>query len=197
MCSSDLLGAGSQTLNVTFTPTDTTDYTTATQTVSLVVNKATPTITWATPSPISYGTALSATQLNATSGGIAGVMAYTPAAGSTPSVGTQTLSVTFTPTDSTDYTAATQTVSLVVTKGSVTVNGASSLPVSRYGDTVNITFTFIGGGVTPTGTATLKDGATTLGTVPLAVGVATLSSSTLAAGVHTITAIYNGDSNYQ
>ena len=195
--SGTVLTAGTQTLSVTLTPTDTTDYTTATQTVSLVVNKATPTITWATPSPISYGTALSATQLNATSGGIAGVMAYTPAAGSTPSVGTQTLSVTFTPTDSTDYTAATQTVSLVVTKGSVTVNGASSLPVSRYGDTVNITFTFIGGGVTPTGTATLKDGATTLGTVPLAVGVATLSSSTLAAGVHTITAIYNGDSNYQ
>ncbi len=57
---------------MTLTPTDTTDYTTATQTVSLTVNKATPTITWATPAAITYGTALSATQLDATSGGVAG-----------------------------------------------------------------------------------------------------------------------------
>ena len=58
-------GAG-QTLSVTFTPTDAANYTTATTTVAINVLKATPVITWATPADITYGTALGATQLNAT-----------------------------------------------------------------------------------------------------------------------------------
>ena len=91
------------TLSVTFTPTDTTNYTTATKTVQITVTQAAPVITWANPASIVYGTALSATQLNATAS-VAGSFAYTPAAGSIPAAGTDTLSVTFTPTDSTDYT---------------------------------------------------------------------------------------------
>ena len=59
------LGAGTQTLTTTFTPTDTTDYTTATATVNLTVNKATPSLIWPQPAPISYGTPLSSTQLDA------------------------------------------------------------------------------------------------------------------------------------
>jgi sugar lactone lactonase YvrE len=108
-----VLGTGTQTLSVTFTPTDTTDYTTATATVQLTINKATPTIIWATPAAITYGTALSATQLGATST-VAGFFAYTPAAGTVLNPGTQTLSVTFTPIDITDYTTATATASLTV-----------------------------------------------------------------------------------
>ena len=55
--------AGSDTLAVIFTfRTDTTDYTTATGSVTLTVSKATPGITWATPAPIVAGTTLSATQ---------------------------------------------------------------------------------------------------------------------------------------
>ncbi len=100
---------------MTFTPTDTTDYTTATATVTLTVNKATPTITWATPAAITYGTALSATQLDASST-VAGTFVYTPAAGAVLTAGSQTLSVTFTPTDTTDYTTATATVTLTVNK---------------------------------------------------------------------------------
>ena len=53
---------------------------TATKTVSINVLKATPVITWATPADITYGTALSATQLNATAS-VPGTFAYTPAAG--------------------------------------------------------------------------------------------------------------------
>ena len=49
---------GAQTLSVTFTPTDTTDYTTATATTTITVTQATPTITWAYPGAIAYGTAL-------------------------------------------------------------------------------------------------------------------------------------------
>jgi hypothetical protein len=77
------------------------------------VNKATPTITWATPSTITSGTALSATQLNATAS-VAGTIAYSPASGTTLSAGTQTLSATFTPTDATNYNSASASVSLNV-----------------------------------------------------------------------------------
>ena len=107
-------GAGSQTLSVTFTPTDTTDYNTATATVTLVVNKATPTITWATPPAITYGTALSSAQLNATAS-VPGTFVYAPVSGTVLGAGSQTLSVTFTPTDTTNYNAATATVTLTVT----------------------------------------------------------------------------------
>ncbi len=99
--------AGTDTLSVTFTPTDTTNYTTVTKTVQIVVNQATPVITWTNPASIIYGTALSATQLNATAS-VPGTLVYTPAAGNIPSAGTDTLSVTFTPTDTTDYTTVTQ-----------------------------------------------------------------------------------------
>jgi hypothetical protein len=107
--------AGTDTLSVTFTPTDTANYTTATKSVQLIVSQAIPVITWATPAGITYGTALSAVQLNATSS-VPGTLTYTPAAGSIPSTGTDTLSVTFTPTDTADYTAATKTVQLVVSQ---------------------------------------------------------------------------------
>ena len=104
----------SQALQVTFTPADTTDYTTATATVSITVNRVTPTITWATPAAITYGTALSATQLNAT-GSVAGTMAYNPVAGTVLSAGvSQALQVTLTPTDTTDYTTASDTVYITV-----------------------------------------------------------------------------------
>jgi len=90
-----VLSAGSQNLLVTFMPTDLGDYTTATVTVTLTVNKATPAITWATPAAIPYGTALSATQLDASST-VDGTFVYTPAAGVVLGVGPQTLSVTLT-----------------------------------------------------------------------------------------------------
>ena len=109
----DVLTAGTQMLSATFTPTDTTKYTTAEAAVSLTVTKATPTITWLTPDPIAYGSALSAAQLNARAS-VPGTFAYTPAAGTVLTAGTQTLSATFNPTDTADYTTAQATVSLVV-----------------------------------------------------------------------------------
>src|SRR5439155_1099453 len=105
-----------QTLSVAFTPTDAANYTTASKTVSINVLKATPVITWAAPADIIYGTALGATQLNATAS-VAGTFVYTPPTGTVLSAGTaQTLSVSFTPTDAANYTTATKTVSINVLK---------------------------------------------------------------------------------
>jgi hypothetical protein len=108
-----VMTANIRTLSVRFTPTDTTDYTTATATQKLTVNKAVPVITWAAPTPITYPTALSSAQLDATAN-VQGAFVYTPAAGKVLTAGTQTLSVKFTPTDTTDYISATATQSLTV-----------------------------------------------------------------------------------
>ncbi|WP_158277573.1 MBG domain-containing protein [Opitutus sp. ER46] len=83
-----------------------------------------PPIAW-TPATLNYGTPLGAAQLNA-SAGITGTYAYTPAAGTQLGVGTHTLSVTFTPTDSDTYLPATTTATLTVAKAPLTVTAANA-----------------------------------------------------------------------
>jgi subtilase family serine protease len=77
-------------------------------------SKATPTITWNTPAAVVVGTALSATQLNATAS-VPGTFLYNPPAGTVMSaIGNITLSTTFTPADTSAYNTATSSVTLVV-----------------------------------------------------------------------------------
>jgi hypothetical protein len=145
-----VLTAGSQTLTANFTPTDTTDYNTASASVTLTVNKATPTITWTTPAGVTVGTALGATQLDATAS-VPGTFVYSPTAGAVMSTaGNTTLSATFTPTDTTDYTNASATVVLTVNPAaspSFTVSGTavSVTPGASTGNTSTITLTPSGG----------------------------------------------------
>ena len=119
-----LLNVGTNTLTAVFTASDPTNYVSPlTNTVSLVVNKATPVITWTNPAAITYGTALTATQLNAASS-VTGTFAYNPANGSLLNVGTNTLTAVFTASDPTNYVSPlTNTVSLVVNKA--TPSGSS------------------------------------------------------------------------
>ncbi len=125
--------AGSDTLSVTFTPTNTADYTTATASVTLIVNnKTTPTVNWAPPAAIAFGTTLSSTQLDAAAS-VPGTFVYSPAAGTTPADGTDTLSVTFTPTDTTDYNTATASVTLTVEGFTLSENGVSTQTVTAGG----------------------------------------------------------------
>ena len=113
-----VLNAGrGQTLSVTFTPTDAANYTTATKTVTITVLKATPTISWSTPADITYGTALSATQLNATASVPARSSTRRARAAVLNAGAAQTLSVTFTPTDAANYTTATATATITVLQG--------------------------------------------------------------------------------
>ena len=156
--------AGTDTLSVTFTPTDTSDYTTATKTVQIAVSQANPVISWPAPSSIVYGTPLSAIQLDATTS-VPGSFVYTPAAGAVLMVGSnQILSATFTPTDTSDYTSATKTVMINVTQAVLTVEANNS---TRLYGTPNPTFT---GSVTgmqngDTFTETFATTAATLSTV--------------------------------
>jgi hypothetical protein len=78
------------------------------------VTQATPQISWSSPGAITWGTALSGTQLDATAP-VSGTLTYTPTAGTVLGPGTgQTLMVSFHPTDTTDYTDATASVAINV-----------------------------------------------------------------------------------
>ena len=85
--------------------------------VSVTVNPITPTLTWSTPAPITYGTPLSATQLDPTAN-ISCTWSFSPTSGTVLSVGSYTLSATCTPylppPGGQNYTSATVTVRLIV-----------------------------------------------------------------------------------
>ena len=191
-------GAG-ETLSVTLTPSDTVDYTNATATVSINVNQATPIITWSTPADITYGTALSATQLDAIAT-VAGTFTYSPATGTVLGSGQYDLSLTFTPTDTRDFTNATATVPLTVDKASTATVVASTPALPVLGQTVTFTATLSavspGAGV-PSGQVTFTDGTTTLAVGTLSGGMATFSTAALSVGTHTITVAYNGDNSFE
>ena len=131
-----VLTAGTQTLSVNFTPANTANYAAPhSASVVLQVNQATPKITWTKPAAITYGTALSAAQLDATVS-VAGTFVYSPPAGSILTAGTQTLSVTFKPTDTTDYTALADSVSLAVVKATPLILGWPTASAITYGQTL-------------------------------------------------------------
>jgi sugar lactone lactonase YvrE len=189
--------AGNDTLKVTFTPTLSNDYATATASVVLHVNPSTSTVTWPAPGAIAYGTPLSATQLNATAN-VPGTFVYSPATGTVLTAGTHTLAVTFTPTDHTDYAKATAKVTLVVNPASTTTTISSNLPnpsATGQAVTVHFTVTQATNYAAPTGSVTVK--ANTLehcaGTLASGSGSCAVTFNT--AGSRTLTATYAGNSN--
>ena len=190
-----VLPAGVQTLTATFTPTDSSNYSTATATVTLTVNRAAPAITWATPAAISYGTALSGAQLNASST-VAGSFTYSVSAGSVLVAGSHPITATFTPSDAIDYMTATTTVTLTVNQAMPGIALVSSANPAYVSNPVTFTATVTSGAGAPTGTVSFYDGTTSLGSGSLASGVATYTASSLTAGSHSITAAYSGDSNF-
>jgi hypothetical protein len=167
-------------------------------------------ITW-TPNPqapISYGTPISATQLNAvaTYGGVQvpGTYTYTTGAtvlspGTILNAGTYPLSVTFTPTDTT-LPAQTTTNSLTVNPDPTgTKITTASKPVVNQPDTLSATVTTTPTGGTPSGTVTFTSGGNTLCTATLnANGVGTCTFTPTVTGNETITASYTptGDPNH-
>lgn len=102
---------------------------TATASFSLTVNPATPTLNWAAPGSIAYGTPLSANQLDATAS-VSGTFVYNPPAGMVLPPGMHTLTATFTPAETTDYkTPQPVTVTLDVTSAKLIVTANSATRV--------------------------------------------------------------------
>ena len=127
-----LLNAGTvQNLKVDFTPTDATNYSTTTKTVTIDVAKATPVITWSNPTGITYNTLLSATQLNATADA-AGSIVYSPALGTKLNAGVaQNLQANFTPTDAANYNTATKTVTIDVAKATPVITWSNPADINN------------------------------------------------------------------
>jgi Flp pilus assembly CpaE family ATPase len=110
----ELLAPGEHELSVTFTPADTLNYTTVRAVVPVTITEKLPTfITWPAPSAISYGTALSITELNATAS-VPGTFVYTPSAGHVLAPGKYTVSASFTPSETEKYATAQAAVVLEV-----------------------------------------------------------------------------------
>ena len=110
----EVLAAGQHELSVTFAPADTLNYTTARVVAPMTITeKLSAIITWPTPSAVSYGTALSGVQLNATAS-VPGKFVYTPSAGLVLAPGKYTLSASFTPSETEKYAPAQATVVLEV-----------------------------------------------------------------------------------
>jgi hypothetical protein len=180
-------------------------------TQSLVVNQASSMISVASssnPSTYSMLVTFTATLTSGASGNVTfydggsaigtGVISGTTATFSTSALLGGSHSITASWAGNPDFIGAiSNAITQMVNKESVAVNSASSLSPSVYGDNVAWTFTLTGSGILPTGTVTIKDGTNPLATVPLNAGIATYNTSALVAGSHTLTAIYNGDNNYQ
>jgi hypothetical protein len=151
--------------------------------------KATPVISWADPANITYGTPLSSTQLNATAS-VEGTFSYSPGAGTVLNAAagasdTSTLSVTFTPTDTTNYNNASKSVSIYVSKADQTIS-FGALPNKTIGDPAF--------GISASASSGLG-----VGFASLTTGVCTVSGSTVtlvSTGTCTIRASQGGNSNY-
>jgi len=179
------LNAGTQTLTATFTPVDADNYETASASVELVVNKVAPVITWETPAAITYGTELTDAQLNATAD-VEGTFEYNPAVGAKLNAGTQTLTATFTPADADNYETASASVELVVNKAAQTIEFAPLADVREGDDPFELSAT-ASSGLTVTFTSSDPEVASIQGNL-VTIGLA---------GTTTITAVQEGDDNYE
>ncbi|MDB6028436.1 MAG: dystroglycan-type cadherin-like domain repeat protein, partial [Verrucomicrobiales bacterium] len=154
-----------QTLSVTLTP-DNTNYNGTSTTVSIDVLKADSSITWSAPSAITYGSALTTNELNAVAS-IPGTLVYSPTNGTVLNAGTnQTLSVSFTPADTNNYTGANANVLINVNLANMTVSvsnasrpfGLNNPPFSglttglRTGDSITVTYASAATSSSPVGT---------------------------------------------
>jgi hypothetical protein len=101
------------------------------------VPKLPPIITWPPPAAITYGSALSATQLNATTT-IPGTFLYAPPAGTVLPIGSQSLSVTFVPADTDHYGTATTSNYITVNPAPTGTAGKPNLVVTNTLSRINI-----------------------------------------------------------
>jgi aryl-phospho-beta-D-glucosidase BglC (GH1 family) len=145
-------GLGTAGESVTFTPNNSTDYNSATGNVNVTVNQQTPTLTAPTASAITYGQTLTNSTLSggaatnaANNTAVAGVFGFTTPS-TAPGAGTPGESVTFTPTDTTDYNSAIVNVNVPVNQQTPTLTAPTASAIT-YGQTL-ASSSLSGGGAT-------------------------------------------------
>ncbi len=195
-CTTSALPVGIDAVTATYAGSA--DFAASSGTVTQVVEKVTPTISWAVPAPITYPTALSGAQLDATAS-VAGTLIYSPASGTVLPAGTHTLSVTFTPSTTTNYAYTSATVTLVVnpspaivTHTTVTASPNPSASGSTVTFTATVSPTTGGGTVTFSGVGTSDCANEGLSSNHQAI----CRTSTLPVGTDAVTAAYSGQATY-
>lgn len=147
--------AGMVSENLTFAPTDTSDYTPATASVTVTVNKATPTVSpWPSAGPITYGQTLASSPLTGGAGSVQGAFAWT-APNTQPGAGTPSESVTFTPNDASDYSTVTGLVMVTVNKATPTVSAWPTASAITYGQSLASSALTGGSATVPGGSASV------------------------------------------
>ena len=205
-------GAG-QKLSVTFTPTDTADYNTATKSTTITVDPARPMLTVSAPGGSFDGSPIGATVTIAVVGAgtdntpsasledIKPTLTYYAGSGTsgtnlgtTPPSAPGTYTVVGSFVGSTDYEAVQSApVTFAIGKGAATVALASSGGSAVYGQSITFVATVNAAGAKPDGRVTFSDGGTAIGSAPVdGSGRATLTVASLALGSHSITANYDG-----
>jgi hypothetical protein len=158
----------------------------------LSVVSSTPILLWTNPSPITFGTALSAIQLNATAN-VPGSFVYAPPTGTLLPAGSNQLSVTFTPNDTVDYFTVTTNVSIMVNPLPVILTGtraydgtsnAAAAILSVANQVPGYVVTVASGSATLAGTNFGPEAITSVGTLALG-GVAAVDY-TLAGAIGTV-----------
>jgi hypothetical protein len=151
-----------------------------------------PTLTWPNPADIAYGTALSGAQLNATatygSTNVPGTFTYSPTLGTVLNAGSnQTLTVTFTPSNTNSFLPVTTTAAINVTPAPLTI--AANNTSKTYGDPVPTFSAAYTGFVNGDGTNNLSAQETlaSAATVSSDVGAYTITASGATAANYTIT----------
>lgn len=197
--SSTILGAGSYTLTATFTPTDATDYNSASATASLAITTGTLTAI-ANNATRAYGAA-NPVFTGSVNGALSGQVfseSFTTAATTASPVGAYAIVPGLAGADLGNYTLVTANGTLTVTKAAslsaLTVSAASVNPNQSVSLTASVASATSG---TPTGSVSFYDGPTLLGSSALSGGAATFSTASLAAGTsHSLEAVYGGDQNF-
>lgn len=133
--------------------------------VSVTANfalKTNPAITWANPANLTFGSALGSLQLDATAN-VAGTFSYTPPSGTVLPVGSnQTLSTTFTPSDTIHYNTVSDSVLInVLGSGATATNLVLTTVLTRAPSTNDIvaTITIANTGSTPAANVQLTSAA--------------------------------------
>jgi hypothetical protein len=180
------LAIGTNTLTVTYTPdaASSSIYNSASGSTSVSV-QGYPVITWPTPATITYGTPLSTVQLDATAS-VTGSFTYVPPAGTVLNAGSQTLTVNFNPSDTTDYLPVSSSVTLLVNQASQTIAFTGLPAAATYGAAGPYTLNSTGGTSGNAVTYAVTGPASIAGSILTIIG----------AGTVTVTASQAGNTNY-
>ena len=184
--------AGTASHSVTFTPTDSSNYTAVTGTVAVTVAKAASSVTtWPTASPLTYGQTLADSTL---SDGVAtpdGSFAFAFPA-TAPPVGTAAQTVTFTPSDTTNYEPASGPVNVTVDRADPSVTDWPSASQLTYGQTLANSI-LTGGTATPAGSFAFTTPATApnAGTAPQSVTFTPTDTAHFKNAIGTVSVVVN------